>query len=154
MRKRIAVFPGSFDPFTTGHEALVQRTLHLFDEIIVAVGRNAQKNYMFSPEQRAKWIKDTFRKEKKVRVEIFSGLTVDFCHKKHADFIMRGVRTSTDFEFEKAIAQMNRRLSKVETIFIMPLPEHSAINSTIIRDIIQNKGDVAPFVPVSVLKSL
>lgn len=148
--KRIAVFPGSFDPFTIGHEALVRRTLGLFDEIIVAVGMNATKNYMFPVEKRTEWIKNVFKGENKVRVTNFTGLTVDFCKKNGAGYIIRGVRTSTDFEFEKAIAQMNRVISDVETIFIMPQPEHSAINSTIIRDIIRNNGDATPFVPKGV----
>jgi len=149
--KRIAVFPGSFDPFTIGHEALVKRTLTLFDQIIIAVGKNINKKYMFTIEQRTEWIKKVFVNEPKIRVTSFTGLTVDFCKKNKADFIIRGVRTSTDFEFEKAIAQMNRSISPIETIFIMPLPEHSAINSTIIRDIIRNNGDVSSFVPKGVV---
>jgi len=148
--KRIAVFPGSFDPFTIGHEALVKRTLGLFDEIIVAVGMNATKKYMFPLEKRTEWIKNVFKGEPKVRVTSFTGLTVEFCKMNKADYIIRGVRTSTDFEFEKAIAQMNRTISEVETIFIMPQPEHSAINSTIIRDIIRNNGDASLFVPKGV----
>ena len=150
LSKRIAVFPGSFDPFTIGHEALVRRTLGLFDEIIVAVGMNATKNYMFPVEKRTEWIKNVFNGESRVRVTNFTGLTVDFCKKSGAGYIIRGVRTSTDFEFEKAIAQMNRAISDIETIFIMPQPEHSAINSTIIRDIIRNNGDATPFVPKGV----
>jgi pantetheine-phosphate adenylyltransferase len=150
MSKRIAVFPGSFDPFTIGHEALVKRTLGLFDEIIVAVGMNATKKYMFSVEKRTEWIKNVFKGESKVRVTSFTGLTVEFCKMNHAAYIIRGVRTSTDFEFEKAIAQMNRSISEIETIFIMPQPEHSAINSTIIRDIIRNNGDASAFVPKGV----
>ena len=148
--KRIAVFPGSFDPFTIGHEALVRRTLSLFDEIIVAVGMNATKKYMFPLERRTEWIRQTFAGEPRVKVTNFSGLTVEFCKKNGAAYIIRGVRTSTDFEFEKAIAQMNRSISEIETIFIMPLPEHSAINSTIIRDIVRNNGDASQFVPKGV----
>ena len=145
--KRIAVFPGSFDPFTIGHEALVRRTLNLFDEIIIAVGVNSTKKYMFSDAKRTEWIKKVFKGEQKIRVTAFSGLTVEFCKKNNAGYILRGVRTSADFEFEKAIAQMNRAISDIETIFIMPLPEHSAINSTIIRDIVRNHGDASMFVP-------
>ncbi len=148
--KRIAVFPGSFDPFTIGHEALVKRTMGLFDEIIIAVGMNSTKKYMFSVEKRTEWIKNVFKGESNVRVTSFTGLTVEFCKKNKAGHIIRGVRTSTDFEFEKAIAQMNRSMSDIETIFIMPLPEHSAINSTIIRDIIRNNGDASLFVPKGV----
>jgi pantetheine-phosphate adenylyltransferase len=152
--KRIAVFPGSFDPFTIGHEALVKRTLGLFDQIIVAVGMNATKKYMFPLEKRTEWIKNVFANEPRVRVTSFTGLTVDFCKKNKAPYIIRGVRTSTDFEFEKAISQMNRSISSIETIFVMPLPEHSAINSTIIRDFIRNKGDVSMFVPKGVVLKL
>jgi pantetheine-phosphate adenylyltransferase len=148
--KRIAVFPGSFDPFTIGHEALVRRTINLFDEIIIAIGTNSNKHYMFSMEKRVEWIENVFTNEPKVLVKSFAGLTIEFCKQQKADFIIRGVRTSTDFEFEKAIAQMNRALSTIETIFIMPLPEHSAINSTIIRDIIRNNGDASMFVPKGV----
>ena len=149
--KRIAVFPGSFDPFTIGHEALVKRTLNLFDEIIIAIGTNSNKKYMFSAEQRLQWIKNVFKNNPQVKVKSFSGLTIDFCKENKADFLIRGIRTSTDFEFEKAIAQMNRSLSNIETVFIMPLPEHSAINSTIIRDIIRNHGDASMFVPKGVI---
>ncbi|HEX7414122.1 MAG TPA: pantetheine-phosphate adenylyltransferase [Bacteroidia bacterium] len=150
QRKRIAVFPGSFDPFTIGHEALVRRTLNLFDEIIVAIGTNSNKHYMFPIKKRMDWITTVFKDESKVLVKSFGGLTIEFCKQQKADFIIRGVRTSTDFEFEKAIAQMNRALSTIETIFIMPLPEHSAINSTIIRDIVRNNGDASLFVPKGV----
>ena len=150
LNKRIAVFPGSFDPFTIGHEALVRRTLNLFDEIIIAIGINSNKHYMFPLEKRLKWIETVFKNESKVKVKSFGGLTIEFCKQQQADFIIRGVRTSTDFEFEKAIAQMNRALSTIETIFIMPLPEHSAINSTIIRDIVRNHGDASMFVPKGV----
>src|ERR1700741_2198014 len=111
--KRTAVFPGSFDPFTIGHEALVRRTMNLFDEIIVAVGMNATKNYMFPLEKRTEWIKSVFKGDANIRVENFSGLTVEFCKKNNAQCIIRGVRTSTDFEFEKAIAQMNRAMSDI-----------------------------------------
>jgi pantetheine-phosphate adenylyltransferase len=149
-QKRIAVFPGSFDPFTIGHEALVRRTIGLFDEIIIALGTNSNKHYMFSMEQRMKWIQHVFADMPNVSVKSFSGLTIDFCKQNNAPYIIRGVRTSTDFEFEKAIAQMNRAISNIETIFIMPLPEHSAINSTIIRDIIRNNGDASMFVPKGV----
>ncbi len=148
--KRIAVFPGSFDPFTIGHEALVKRTLNLFDEIIIAVGVNSIKKYMFAEDKRTEWIKKVFKGEPKIRVTSFTGLTVEFCKKNNADYILRGVRTSNDFEFEKAIAQMNRTISDIETIFVMPLPEHSAINSTIIRDIVRNNGDASMFVPKGV----
>jgi pantetheine-phosphate adenylyltransferase len=148
MEKRIAVFAGSFDPFTIGHESIARRSRPLFDELIIAIGVNSSKKYMFPLKKRLDWIKEVFRDEKKIRVDSFEGLTVDFCKSKNARFIVRGLRTTTDFEFEKAIAQMNRALNhEMESIFILPLPEHSAINSTIIRDIVKNGGDASAFVP-------
>jgi pantetheine-phosphate adenylyltransferase len=152
---RIAVFPGSFDPFTIGHESLVLRTLDLFDEIVIAVGVNSNKSYMFPIEKRVEWIKNVFKGNPKVKVESFSGLTVHYCKTKNAKFLLRGLRTSADFEFEKAIAQMNKALDEdIETVFILPLPEHSAINSTIIRDIFRNNGNAKAFVPNGVNLSL
>lgn len=146
--KRIAIFPGSFDPITKGHENIVHRALHLFDEIIVAIGRNSNKQNFFSLEQREEWIKQVFNNNPSVRVETYSGLTIDFCRAREAQFILRGLRTSADFEFEKAIAQNNKIMApEVETIFILPIPELSAINSTIVRDIVRNNGDASPFVP-------
>ena len=149
--KRIAVFPGSFDPFTIGHESIARRALPLFDELHIAVGVNANKTYMFPLETRVNWISSVFKDEPKIKVHHFSGLTIDFCKSINAGFILRGLRTSADFEFEKAIAQMNTKLSEnIETVFILPLPEHSAINSTIIRDIVRNGGDASAFVPQGV----
>ena len=147
----IAVFPGSFDPFTLGHESIVRRVLPLLDQIIVGIGVNSHKNYFFSIEKRKLWIEKTFAGEKKVRVEIFNGLTIDFCRKMDAKYIIRGLRTTTDLEFEKAIAQMNKTMAdEIETLFILPTPELSAINSTIIRDIVRNGGDASPFVPKAI----
>lgn len=147
----IAVFPGSFDPFTLGHESIVKRMLPLFDQVIVGIGTNTHKNYYFNLEKRKIWIEKVFVNEKKVQVEAFSGLTIDFCRKVGAKFIVRGLRTTTDLEFEKAIAQMNKTMANdIETLFILPTPELSAINSTIIRDIVRNGGDASPFVPVGV----
>jgi len=144
----IAVFPGSFDPFTLGHESIVKRMLPLFDQVIVGIGTNTHKNYYFHLEKRKIWIEKVFVNEKKVQVEAFSGLTIDFCRKVGAKFIVRGLRTTTDLEFEKAIAQMNKTMANdIETLFILPTPELSAINSTIIRDIVRNGGDASPFVP-------
>jgi len=148
MSKRIAIFPGSFDPITKGHENILRRALPLFDEIIIAIGKNSSKDNYFSLEQREKWIKQVFGKEPKVRVERYTGLTIHFCKKMKANYILRGLRTSADFEFEKSIAQNNKMMaSEIETIFILPIPELSAINSTIVRDIVRNGGDAAPFVP-------
>jgi pantetheine-phosphate adenylyltransferase len=146
--KRIAIFPGSFDPITKGHEDILLRALPLFDEIVVAIGKNSSKQNFFSLEQREIWVKQVFAKEPKVKVETYTGLTVEFCKKMDARFILRGLRTSADFEFEKAIAQNNHIMApEIETVFILPVPELSAINSTIVRDIIRNNGDATPFVP-------
>jgi pantetheine-phosphate adenylyltransferase len=148
MLKRIAIFPGSFDPITKGHENILHRALPLFDEIIIAIGKNSSKQNYFSLEQREKWIKQVFANEPKVRIETYTGLTIDFCKKMNATFILRGLRTSADFEFEKAIAQNNKQMApEIETVFILPIPELSAINSTIVRDIIRNNGDASQFVP-------
>ncbi|CAN5409031.1 pantetheine-phosphate adenylyltransferase [soil metagenome] len=148
MNKRIAIFPGSFDPITKGHENILKRALPLFDEIIVSIGKNSSKQNYFSLEQREKWIKQVFANEPKVKVETYTGLTIDFCKKMNANFILRGLRTSADFEFEKSIAQNNNVMApQIETVFILPIPELSAINSTIVRDIIRNGGDASPFVP-------
>lgn len=151
MNQRIAIFPGSFDPFTVGHESIVQRSLGLFDKVIVAVGKNSTKATLFSIEQRVNWIKQVFKDQAQVEVDSYEGLTVDYCVKKGARFILRGLRTSSDFGFERAIGQVNKALlPEVETIFILALPEHSAISSTIIRDIIRNGGDASQFVPKAV----
>jgi pantetheine-phosphate adenylyltransferase len=146
-----AVFPGSFDPFTKGHESIVRRVLPLFDRVIIGIGINSHKNYFFSLGKRKEWIEKVFTNEKKVTVESFSGLTIDFCRKANAKYIIRGLRTTTDLEFEKAIAQMNKTMAdEIETLFILPTPELSAINSTIIRDIVRNGGDASSFVPSAV----
>ncbi len=146
--ERIAVFPGSFDPFTTGHESIVKRVLPLFDKVIVAIGVNSHKQYYFLLEKRKLWIEQTFKNYPQVQIDNFSGLTIDYCHKVGAKYIVRGLRTTTDLEFEKAIAQMNKSMADdIETLFILPTPELSAINSTIIRDIVRNGGDASRFVP-------
>ncbi len=145
---KIAVFPGSFDPITKGHESIVLRTLPLFDEIIVAIGVNSVKKYLFDLDKRISLVEQVFKNEPKVRVDSFEGLTVDYCKKNKANYILRGLRTSADFEFERSIAMINKTmLDDLETIFILTTPELSAINSTIVRDIYRNGGDVSPFVP-------
>lgn len=144
---RIALFPGSFDPITIGHVDVITRSLDLFDKIIVGVGHNTQKQYMFPLQDRIQWIKDSFSEYPQVEVKSYQGLTVDFCKSINARFILRGLRTSADFEFEKSIGQMNRYLETgIETVFILSSPQYSPVSSTIIRDIIKNGGNALPFV--------
>jgi len=146
--ERIAVFPGSFDPFTLGHDNIVKRALPMFDHIIVAIGSNNSKKYMFSQEQRMKWINDIYKNEPKVSVEVFEGLTVNFCNKHNAKFIVRGLRSYTDFDYEFAIAQMNKKVEPtIETVFLLTDPEFSAVSSSIVRDLIRNDGNVDQFLP-------
>lgn len=149
--KRTAIFPGSFDPFTIGHESIVRRALGLFDEIIVAVGRNSTKATLFPLEQRVEWIRAVFAGEPRVKADWYEGLTIAYCKQMEARFILRGLRTSADFGFERGIAEVNKAMEPgIETVFILALPEHSAISSTIIRDIIRNGGDARQFVPPAV----
>jgi len=151
MMKKIAVFPGSFDPFTIGHEAIVKRALGIFDEIIIAVGANALKKSYFSLNTRKEMISKVFRNEPRVKVDHYEGLTVDYCKNNNAKYILRGLRTSADFEFERAIAQVNRAMaSGIESVFLLTVPEHTPINSTIVRDIIRSGGDASMFVPSSI----
>ena len=147
-----AVFPGSFDPITLGHVDIIRRAIPLFDEIVIAIGINADKKYMFSPEQRQKFIEQTFSDESKIKTETYTGLTVDYCKKIDATFILRGLRNHADFEFEKAIAQTNRKLSGIETVFLLTSAETSFISSSIVRDILRNNGDVSVLVPNTVIK--
>jgi pantetheine-phosphate adenylyltransferase len=149
--KKIAVFPGSFDPFTIGHEAIVRRALSLFDEIIIAVGANALKKSYYSVETRKKMIRKVFKEEPGVKVDHYEGLTVDYCKKNRAGFLLRGLRTAADFEFERAIAQVNKVLAPdIESVFILTVPEHSHINSSIVKDIIRSGGNASRFVPSSI----
>jgi pantetheine-phosphate adenylyltransferase len=149
--KKIAVFPGSFDPFTIGHESIVKRALSMFDEIIIAVGANALKKSFYSVDTRKKMINKVFQNEPRVKIDHYEGLTVDYCIKNGAEFILRGLRTSADFEFESSIAQINKAMAPgVESVFILAIPEHTPINSTIIRDIIRSGGDASKFVPSSI----
>ena len=148
MRK--AVFPGSFDPITLGHVDIISRSLPLFDEIIIAIGINAKKNYMFSIDERKKFIQNAFFAEQKITVETYTGLTVDYCKEINADFILRGLRNPADFEFEKAIAQTNRKLSGIETVFLLTSAETSFISSSIVRDVVKNGGDASILLPNSV----
>lgn len=149
---RIAVFPGSFDPVTIGHQSIVLRALPLFDTIIVAIGNNTTKNYMFPLEKRKEWLKQTFADHKQVIVEEYTGLTVDFCKRKNANYILRGIRTPGDYEYENSIAQMNKMmLHELESIFMLTLPEHVAISSTIVRDILKHGGNVTQFIPKGIV---
>ncbi|MFO7701570.1 MAG: pantetheine-phosphate adenylyltransferase [Psychroflexus maritimus] len=145
-----AVFPGSFDPITNGHLDIILRGLTLFDEIILAVGVNAEKKYMFSLEQRKAFLEETFKDEKKIKVSTYQGLTVDYCKKMRANFILRGLRNPADFEFEKAIAHTNRKLEKIETVFLLTSSGKSYISSSIVRDVIRNNGDYTSLVPDAV----
>lgn len=145
-----ALFPGSFDPITLGHYDIIKRGIHLFDEIIVAIGINAEKKYMFSLEQRQKFIEDAFANEPKIKVITYEGLTIDLCKKMNSEFILRGLRNPADFEFEKAIAHTNRKLSEIETVFLLTAAKTSYISSSIVRDVIRNGGDYTVLVPDSV----
>lgn len=146
-----AIFPGSFDPITLGHFDIIKRGVTLFDEVIVAIGVNSDKKYMFSLEERKSFIENAFADEPKVKVVTYKGLTVDFCKEVNAEFILRGLRNPADFEFEKAIAHANRRLTTIETVFLLTSARTSFISSSIVRDIIKHHGDYTKFVPSSVV---
>lgn len=145
-----AIFPGSFDPVTLGHLDIIERGVKLFDELIIAIGVNADKKYMFSLEERKKFIEDSFKEEPKIKVVTYKGLTVDFCLKNNVDFILRGLRNPADFEFEKAIAHTNRDLAPIETVFLLTAAKTSYISSSIVRDVIRNNGDYTKLVPETV----
>ena len=142
-----AVFPGSFDPLTLGHQDIVERGATIFDEIIIGIGYNAEKSHMFSIEQRKEFIAQCFQDNPKVKVMDYQGLTIDFCKSVGANYLLRGVRNNGDFEFEKAIARTNRELSNIETVFLLTSIQTSFISSSIVREIIRNKGDYKRFVP-------
>ena len=149
-----AIFPGSFDPITLGHYDIIKRGIDLFDELIIAIGVNADKNYMFSKEERQKFITEAFQDEPKVKVLTYSGLTIDFCREVNAQYILRGLRNAGDFEFEKAIAHTNRKMSKIETVFLLTSSGLSYISSSIVRDVIRNGGDFSSLVPDTVKLSV
>lgn len=153
--KKIAVFPGSFDPVTKGHESIVLRALPLFDEIIVAIGENAEKNSFFYLQTRIDFLEKVFKPYPQIMVRSYKGLTVDYCRSVNAKYIIRGLRTSADFEFERSISQMNKMMyPEIETIFLLTLPEHTPLTSSIVRDIIRNSGDARPFVPDAITDEL
>jgi pantetheine-phosphate adenylyltransferase len=146
--QKIAVFPGSFDPITVGHENIVLRSLDLFDRVIVAIGVHSTKQPLLKIEARVSMVNKVFAAYDRVSADSFEGLTVDYCKKINATHMLRGIRTAADFEYERAIAQINKKmLPTVESIFLLTSPEHTPINSTIIRDIIRNNGDVSQFIP-------
>jgi len=145
-----AVFPGSFDPLTLGHCDIIHKSIDLFDEIILAIGVNSKKESMFSLDERKQFINEEFSNQSKIKTLTYQGLTVDFCKEINADFIVRGLRNPADFEFEKTIAQTNKKLTGIETVFFLTSPETAYISSSIVREIIANKGDYTKLVPKSV----
>ena len=152
---KTALFPGSFDPITIAHVDILKRALPLFDRIVVGIGLNSSKQNFLSAEQRGEIVKSIFSSYQNVDVQLYEGLTVDFCRKINATYMVRGIRSASDFEYERAIAQINQTMMpEVETILLLSKPEYSAISSTIVRDILRNKGDVSPFVPKEVIEFL
>lgn len=153
--KNQALFPGTFDPITLGHMNVVEKGLKLFDEVIIGIGRNVSKKFMFSQKERLEMLKAAFQNEPRIKVSLYQGLTVEFCREKNIRFILRGIRNTQDFEKEKAILEMNHRLvPSVETVLLTTEPQYSAISSTIVREIIKTGGDVSGFVPASVIKQI
>ena len=153
--QRIALFPGTFDPITIGHLDIINRALPLFDKLIIGIGRNINKTPMFSDEQRISWIQEIYKDNSKVSAVLYEGLTVDCCQKVGANFIVRGIRYVNDFEYEKAIADMNRSLdNNIETVFLTCLPQFTSVASTLVRDVLRNGGDVMKFLPDVVARSL
>ena len=152
---RSALFPGTFDPITIGHLDIIQRALPLFDRLIIGIGRNANKSAMFSEEQRLRWIKEIYNNNPNVEAVVYEGLTVDCCKRVNANFILRGIRYVNDFEYEKAIADMNRSMDNhIETVFLTCLPQFTSVASTLVRDVIRNGGDASQFLPDLVADSL
>lgn len=152
---KIALFPGSFDPITNAHLDILNRAEQLFDKVYVGIGLNSTKQALLSPEQREKMLKKVFKNNPKIEVVTYEGLTVEYCHKIGAQYMIRGIRSTSDFEYEKAIAQMNHAMRpEIESIFILSKPGFSAISSTIVRDILRNGGDVSKFVPKEVLEEM
>jgi pantetheine-phosphate adenylyltransferase len=153
--QRICLFPGTFDPLTLGHVDIINRALPLFDKIVVGIGLNAAKAPMFSAEQRLQWVSEIYTNDNRVEGAVYDGLTVDYCRKIGAHFILRGIRYVSDFEYEKTIADANRTLDKnIETIFLTGEPKYTSVASTIVRDILRNNGDASPFLPDTVWASL
>ena len=153
--QRICLFPGTFDPVTLGHIDIINRSLPLFDKVVVGIGINASKNPMFTADQRKLWFDEIYKDQPKVEVATYDGLTVKFCQAIGAHFILRGIRYVSDFEYEKTIADANRTMDHtIETIFLTGEPKYTSVASTIVRDIIRNGGDASPFLPEAVIKTL
>ena len=144
---KTAIFPGSFDPITLGHKDIIEKSLNIFDSVIIGIGRNSEKKYMFSAERRKQFVEEAFKSINNIEVKIYDELTVDFCKKNNADFIIRGLRNVSDFEFEKNIALTNRKLGGIETVFLLTSAKNSFISSGIVRDLIKNNGDYSLFIP-------
>lgn len=152
---RVCLFPGTFDPVTLGHIDIINRAIPLFDKVVIGIGRNANKVPMFNEELRLQWIKDIYANEPRVDAVIYEGLTVKCCKEVGADFILRGIRYVNDFEYEKAIADMNRSMNgHIETIFLTCLPQYTSVASTLVRDVLKNGGDVSQFLPAVVNESI
>ncbi len=153
--ERNCLFPGTFDPVTLGHTDIIDRALPLFDNFVIGIGRNSNKVPMFSEEQRIEWLQEIYVNEPKIKVVAYDGLTVNCCKSVGANFILRGIRYVNDFEYEKAIADMNRSLAHhIETVFLTCLPKYTSVASTLIRDVYRNGGDVSQFLPEAVIKSI
>jgi pantetheine-phosphate adenylyltransferase len=153
--QRICLFPGTFDPITLGHTDIIDRALPLFDKLIIGIGRNSSKVPMFSEEERLNWVKEIYHDNPKVDAVVYEGLTVECCKRIGAQFILRGIRYVNDFEYEKAIADMNRSLEPhIETIFLTCLPQYTSVASTLVRDVLKNGGDVSQFLPEAVVKTI
>ena len=151
---KTAIFPGSFDPFTVGHEEVVRRGLSLFDKIIIAVGYNSNKKDFFPLETRMQWIREVFIEDERISVEKYEGLTVDFAREIGCTHILRGIRTSADFEYERAIAQVNKAMSGIDSVFLLTTPEHTPVNSSIIRDIVKHGGNAGQFLPEAIQRNI
>lgn len=151
---RRAVFPGSFNPITLGHVDIINRSLPLFDELIIAIGFNNTKTYEFSVEKRLDFIRETYKDNPKIKIDSYSGLTTEYCKKVEADFILRGLRNPADFEFEKAIAITNRKLTGIDTVFLLTSSDTAFISSSIVRDILKHNGDLSKFAPKAVVEGL
>lgn len=149
--KNIAVFPGSFDPITRGHESIIRRALPLFDKIIIAVGENPEKQTYFPLDKRIHWLEQIFKGESRIEIQKYTGLTVNFCNVVNAKYILRGLRTSADFEFERTIGQVNKVIyPEIETVFLLTIPEYTALSSSVVRELLRNGGDVDRFVPAGI----